>query len=221
MDELGRDLILTIPLLAWVLLVSGPLTKRLYRIMVGKGVPSNAAIYFNRKIIHILSGGLVALLIPMLFSSPMMPLLVAMLLAIMLYIPHKTGRLLYWFQTEDNMFEVHFCVAWGLAITLGWALTNGDFRLGMIPVLYMSFGDSATGIVRNLLFRRRTKSWWGNLAMAAVCIPIGASIGPWGVLSAMVASLLEHFELDSIDDNITIPASSFTILYFTYPSWGS
>jgi dolichol kinase len=92
--------------------------------------------------------------------------------------------------------------------------------LGVIPVLYMSFGDAVTGVVRNLLFGRRTKSWWGNLAMAAVCLPIGAPLGPWGVFSALFASLIEHFEFGPIDDNLTIPLSSFIILYLSYPRWG-
>lgn len=219
MNTLYREALIASSLLAWVFVVIGPVTKRLYNHMVDRGLSQIVAIYLNRKIMHILTGGLIALLIPVLFSTPVIPIGMAVLLAVILYIPHKTGRILYWFQTNDNMFEVHFCVAWGLAMLLGWLLTGGDLRLGIVPILYMSFGDAVTGIVRNILFGERTKSWWGNLAMAAVCTPIGASLGPWGLLSALVASIIEHFEFGFIDDNITVPLSSFLILYLSYPNW--
>ena len=219
MDPILREGFYAIILLSWVIFVSIPLTRWLYSLMRGRGLSHGVAIYFNRKVIHILAGGLIALLVPRLFSTPLMPLSMSLILAALLYIPHRTGRLLTWFQTPENLFEVHFCIAWGLAITLGWLLTEGDFRLGVIPVLYMSFGDAVTGVVRNLIFRRRTKSWWGNLAMAAVCLPIGCTVGLWGVVSAIVAAFIEHFEFGPIDDNLTIPSTSFLILYLTYPRW--
>ena len=219
MRGLPLEVLYALPLLAWVLMVSIPLTRWLYGVMRRRGLAHRVSVYFNRKIIHVLAGGLVALLVPRLFSTPIIPLGIGLVLAALLYIPHWRGSLLYWFQTEDNFFEVHFCLAWGLAMAAGWLLTGGDFRLGVIPVLYMSFGDAATGFVRNLLYRRRTKCWWGNLAMLSVCLPIGLKIGLWGVVSALMASFIEHFEFGSIDDNITIPLSSFLILYLTYPHW--
>jgi hypothetical protein len=38
--------------------------------MIGKGFPKNVAIYYNRKFIHITTGGLIALLLPFLFKEP-------------------------------------------------------------------------------------------------------------------------------------------------------
>ena len=219
MNPILGEVFYALILLTWVIFVSFPLTRWLYSLMRGRGLSHGVAIYFNRKVIHILAGGLIALLVPHLFSTPLLPLSMSLILAALLYIPHWRGELLTWFQTPENLFEVHFCIAWGLAITAGWLLTGGDFRLGIIPVLYMSFGDAVTGVVRNLLFRRRTKSWWGNIAMAAVCLPIGYMLGLWGVVSALVASFIEHFEFGPIDDNLTIPLSSFLILYLTYPRW--
>jgi phytol kinase len=59
----------------------------------------------------------------------------------------------------------------------------------------MAVGDSATGVVRNLLFKRRTKHWVGNIAMAAVSVPIGwYYLGVAGALAGLLASAVERFE---------------------------
>ncbi|MEM3090972.1 MAG: dolichol kinase, partial [Candidatus Bathyarchaeia archaeon] len=73
-------------------------------------------------------------------------------------------------------------------------------------------GDAVTGIVRNILYKRRTKSWWGNLAMAFFSIPTGAFLGVAGMIAGAAASFIEHFESNPIDDNITVPLSSFLVL---------
>ncbi|MEM4648668.1 MAG: hypothetical protein QXK09_01650, partial [Nitrososphaerota archaeon] len=140
------------------------------------------------------------------------PLSMALLLGVFTYMPHKIGRLMYWFQVEDNMYEVSFCIMWGVIIALGWLISGGNFWVGVVPVLFMAIGDSATGFVRNALFKRRTKSWWGNLAMAAVSIPMGAMLGVAGMIAGAIASIVEHFEYPPIDDNVTVPLTSFVIL---------
>ena len=199
-------------LFIWVLIVVSVLTKKLYDFMIGRGFRHNVAVYFNRKIIHILTGGLVAYLVPYLFSTPILPFVFALILAVLTYIPHRTGRLMYWFQVEENIFEVHFCIMWGLIVALSWIVFNGNFWYGVVPVLFMAIGDAGTGIIRNLLYKRRTKSWWGNLAMAIICVPLGLKLGFAGVLSGLFASFIEHFEFKFIDDNITVPLSSFLII---------
>jgi len=35
-----------------------------------RGLPENVIVYYNRKIIHILAGGLVAVIIPHTFTTP-------------------------------------------------------------------------------------------------------------------------------------------------------
>jgi len=102
---------------------------------------------------------------------------------------------------------------WGIIIALGWLISGGNFWLGVLPVLFMSVGDAITGIVRNIIYKRRTKSWWGNLAMATFSIPVGGAIfGLAGIVAGATASFMEHFESNPIDDNITVPLSSFLIL---------
>ena len=207
-----EEIIATIVLFGWIIVVVMFLTKKLYNVMIGKKLAYNVAVYYNRKIIHILAGGLVAFLTPLIFKTPILPFSMALLLAVLTYIPHRTGKLMHWFQTEDNMYEVSFCIMWGVITAFGWLVSNGNFWFGVLPVLFMSIGDAVTGIVRNMLYKRRTKSWWGNLIMASFSVPIGATLGFAGIIAGALASFIEHFEFNPIDDNVTVPASSFIIL---------
>jgi len=206
------EIMVTMILFIWVVFLVTFLTKKTYEYMRRRGLPENVAVYYNRKIIHILAGGLVGVVIPYVFTTPLLPLVMALLLGVFTYIPHKTGKLMYWFQVEKNMYEVSFCIMWGVIIALGWVVSNGNYWFGILPVLFMSVGDAVTGLVRNTLFKKRTKSWWGNLAMAAVSMPMGAVLGLAGVAAGAIASFIEHFEYHPIDDNITVPLTSFTIL---------
>ncbi len=206
------EVVATVFLFIWVIFVAAFLTRRLYAYMKGRNVEHYVAVYYNRKIIHILTGGLVALLVPLLFNTPIFPLVMAFILALFLYVPHRTGKLMYWFQTEENAYEVSFCIMWGLVITVGWVVSEANFWFGVLPVIFMSIGDAVTGIVRNILYKRRTKSWWGNFAMALFSIPVGMILGFAGVIAGAVASLIEHFEYNPIDDNVTVPLSSIIIL---------
>jgi len=150
-----EEVILATALFLWVSFLVNYLTRGIYRKLIGRGLGERVAVYYNRKIIHILAGGLVALLVPFCFKTPLVPFVLAMILALFSYIPYRTGRLRYWYQVPDNMYDVHFCIMWGLCLAIGWLIT-GDPWFGVIPILYMSIGDGVTGIVRNAMFKRRT-----------------------------------------------------------------
>ena len=214
------ELVATVILFVWVMLVATILTRKLYSWMRSRGFEHYVAVYYNRKVIHMLAGGVCAIAVPFVFSTPLFPFAIAAFLAIFTYTPHKIGKLMYWFQTEDNMYEVTFAIMWGVIITLGWLL-SGDFLVGVLPVLFMSVGDAITGIVRNYLYKKRTKSWWGNLAMAVFSVSVGTVLGIAGVIAGGVASIVEHFEFYPIDDNITVPLVSFLILVLaeSYAPW--
>jgi len=211
-EQLLNEIAYALALLAWIVLLVTVITKKTYERMRGRGLPHNVAIYYNRKIIHAAAGGLVALLLPFLFSSPLIPFALALLLAAFTYLPHKTGKLFYWFQDPENIYEVHFCIAWGLSVLLSWLIFR-DMIYAVVPTAFMSFGDGVTGVVRNAVYKRRTKAWIGNLAMAAFCVQVGYAIaGPWGALAGAASSVIEHFELKPLDDNITVPLTALAVL---------
>lgn len=187
-------------------------TKWVYAKLRSRNVEHNISVYYNRKIIHIFGAGVLTLLFPVFFTGIAIPMILVAIIAIVIYIPHKRGKILYWFQMKENAYEVNFTIAWGFAIGFSW-LIFGDPIYGVITASFMAFGDAITGVVRNALFKRRTKHWLGNVAMLVVCIPIGyfyANLA--GLIAASVASVVEHFEFNPIDDNVLITIGSLITL---------
>lgn len=211
-NDILLDILKALPLFLYILFLVCVLTKKLYNVMVAKGLKHNVAVYFNRKIIHMLSGGIVAFLLPVLFKEPFVPMAYAYVLALATYLPHRRNKLLSWFQTRDNAYEVNFCIAWGTSIAVLWILT-GDPLISILPALAISFGDAVTGVVRNIVFGYRTKHWIGNIAMAALMIPLGYALAGWiGALAMSVASAIERVEFNPVDDNILITFSVTLII---------
>jgi len=197
------------------------LTRYLYDYLVNKKhMRKSVAVYYNRKFIHILAGGVVVLTVPFLFSDPFYPLFASILLTIIMYILHKSNHILYWFQTDENVSDVSFCLMWGVAIFVLWIIFE-DPWIAVIPPAFIAFGDGVTGIVRNIAFKERHKHPIGNIYMAGVCIPIGYYFGSisgiegmalWGIVAAIVASVFERYEFGLIDDNILITVGSTLVL---------
>ncbi|MCS7146307.1 MAG: dolichol kinase [Nitrososphaerota archaeon] len=212
------EIIYALALFLWILFVTHFVCRRLYDALMRRGFRHNVTVYLNRKIIHILTGGLAAVLVPVLFKSFAVIAVLVAVLAIGNYIPHHLGKIWYWYQVEENMYEVHFIIMWGLIMGLGFLMKN--LTMAVLPILFMSVGDGVTGLVRNLIYQKRTKSWWGNFAMALFCVPIGfLSLGYTGAVAGTVASIVEKIEIGRIDDNITVPLVSF-ILIWTLPAAG-
>jgi len=210
LESLPSDLAYAAVLTVYVLaIVFG--SKPLYDYMISRGAPRNVAVYYIRKVIHVFAGGVVALATPYVFGSPVIPLLMGLAMAVFLVAARKLSPL-YWFQVEENAYEVNFTVAWGASISLLWIAT-GDPKLAIIPAVFISFGDAVTGVVRNALFKRRTKHWAGNVAMLAVTLPLGYALaGSLGVVAAVVASFIERYEFGPIDDNVLITVASTAII---------
>lgn len=217
---LSEELAAAVLLISWVVFVVTVLTKALYNWMRSRSIEHEISVYYNRKVVHILAGGLCAVAVPFLFKTAILPFMMAMLLAILTFMLHKINRVMYWFQTEENFYEVSFCIMWGTIITLGWFI-SGDLWFGAIPVLFMSIGDAVTGVARNLIYGKRTKSWLGNLIMAVFSMSIGAALGVAGILAGGAASFVEHFDFRFVDDNVIVPLVSFLILAFAkiYAPW--
>lgn len=213
LSNIISDIPITIVLLAWVVFVVYYVARWTYNYAVAHGRTPHSATYFGRKVIHFLAGGLVAFLLPYLFKEPVLPLIMAIILSIGVYIPHKTGKLMYWFQDPENMYEVDFTIMWGIIVFFTWFI-DPTFWLGVIPLLIMAWGDGITGIVRNFRYGRRVKGWEGSIAMLFLSIVIGLKLGVAGVTAAILATLVERYE--RIDDNITVPLVSLSVLIIAY-----
>ncbi|ABM80546.1 dolichol kinase [Hyperthermus butylicus] len=201
------DLLRSLPLAAWVLFVVYGLARWSYEWAKARWGES-VGVYFARKVIHMAAGGVVALLLPFVFREPWIPFLLGLALAAYVYMPHRTGKLMEWFQDPSNISEVYYCLSWGLAVLVAWPL---NVWLAVFPLFLMSFGDGVTGIIRGIRQRRRVKSWDGTIGFMAVSIPVGAAIfGVVGALTAIIAALVEKQGL--IDDNISVPLVSLAIL---------
>jgi hypothetical protein len=198
------------------------ITKQIYEYFLNKKhINKNIIIYYNRKLIHIFAGGAVVLVVPFVFTQPYFPLLAGILITIIMLYLHKTSHILYWFQTDDNVSDVSFCLMWGIAIFILWQVFNNPW-IAVMPPAFIAFGDGITGIVRNFGFEKRNKHPIGNIYMACVCIPIGYYFGSlsnipnmalWGIAAAIVATFFERYEIGPIDDNILITISSTIILF--------
>jgi len=211
------DFYITIPLFIWVFFVIKYLSRWIYNFAVKKGYPPDSATYFGRKIVHLFGAGFVTLSIPFLFREPFLPFLSALILAIYTWFFHKRERVFQWFQIKNDFKVVDFSIMWGLSILIGWFFDK-TFWLGVIPALFMSFGDGVSGIVRNLKYKKRSKAWEGSLAMLVCCVIIGGlKIGLIGIIAAILATVVEKAvpaDSDILDDNILIPLVSFLILFF-------
>lgn len=194
-------------------------TRLPYQWMVERGMEPIRAVYYNRKIIHMAAGGVGALVVPLIFTSPLLPSIAGLLLTILTWEAHQTSLRFYWFQTEENRNDVTFTLMWALSIAVLWWLL-GDPWLAILPALYMAFGDGVTGIVRNALIGGRSKNPVGNVFMLLLCAPLGFVVGLhaqpaipfWGILSAMAATFVERFEFGPIDDNVLITLVASLVL---------
>jgi len=187
-------------LFVWNLAVIHYISRFFYEAFKKRGnVPAE---YIGRKIVHILGGGVTALFVPLFYEGYywVVGVMAFLLAAYVLF--RRKWRIMYWFQVQQNSYEVHFAIAYGIMIFVGFYLRN--IWIGLIPILFMSFGDAVTGLVRAFTQKRHIKSWDGTLAMFLVCSTIGVwKLGVFGVVVAGLVSVIER--IPGIDDNITIP----------------
>lgn len=200
-------------LAVWNLIVIFFLSKKVYEFAKSKGRSEHSAVYFSRKVIHFLAGGLTAVLLPFIAHEPFLPAVLAFGFALMTFIPHKINKLMYWFQDKSNLYEVDFTIVWGLIILFTWYIDK-SFWLGVIPVLFMAWGDGITGVIRNLKYNYRTKAWEGTIGMIVLDVLIGAKLGYAGIVAAILSAFVERIE--SIDDNVSVPLLSLAILLVSF-----
>ena len=203
----------------WAILVVFAI-KPFYHYLRKQGSEHMVAVYYNRTVAHMLAGGVPIIASPIVFDNPIWVLIGGVLGSIGLASTHLMDRRLWWMQTEQNMNDATFALMLGVSVFLIWEYSNEPW-LAILPSLFMAFGDGVTGIIRNKMFKRRTKSAWGNVGMAVLCLPLGYFIGMmsepeiplWGLISGIVASVVERYEFGVIDDNILIVVFSSIVLF--------
>lgn len=201
-------LVITTFLLVWNLFSIHYIAKWVYRFLQRyKDIP---AAYVSRKIVHILCGGVTAILIPIFYEGYYFIVTIFAFGFAFYLLFRRQVKPLYWFQLEENKYEVHFAFAYGTILLLGVLLDN--MMVGLIPLLFMSFGDSGTGLIRAVTQKRHSKSWEGSLAMLLICITIGfVLLGIYGIIVGIAATLIE--KIPGIDDNITVPIVTAVLVY--------
>ncbi|QIW25093.1 phosphatidate cytidylyltransferase [Sulfolobus sp. S-194] len=184
---------------------------------ISKIISKYTSIYVARKAIHMLGGGIVAALSPFVFTSPLVPIIASYTLMTYLIVRRIKNGIMGWFQEKDNYGEVFYTFSYGTLLLIMWVIDGNywstkDVFIPLLPILYMSFGDGVTGIIRNYVYKRRVKGFWGSVGMAIVCIPLGYYLfGLYGAISGIVATIVEALPL--VDDNLSIPFVSFLFLY--------
>ena len=206
--SLETILIITGLLLLWNLFIIHYLTKWVYNFVIRyNDIP---AAYVCRKIVHIFGGGITAILIPFYYEGyyELVTISAFGLAAYLLF--RRRYQRMYWFQIKENMYEVHFAFAYGAILLIGILLQN--LMIGLIPLFFMSFGDSATGLIRAVTQKRHVKSWEGSLAMFIICSVIGYGfLGVYGIGIGALATLVE--KIPGIDDNVTVPITTAALVY--------
>ena len=116
MESIYADMPVFAGLTVWNLFVLFIFSKKVYEFALRKGRSINSSMYFARKAIHFLAGGLTVMLLPFVAHEPILPALMAFGLAIAKYVPHKLNRRMYWFQDPENIYDVDFTLSWGLMV---------------------------------------------------------------------------------------------------------
>ena len=179
------------------------------------GVPQ----YLSRKIGH-LAGGMALFVCLVLFQEPWWPLILASGFTFLLggtrIIRPGAFRGVGGTGRSNALAEVWFPLAATVSILVGWVWLDNP-ALGIVPALFMAWGDCVTGLIRSHFYGKEVKGIYGSFGMVAMCLLIAYFFEPYwiGVIGAVVATFVEKYSGLSkkwIDDNYTITLSSLAVM---------
>jgi phytol kinase len=178
--------------------------------------------YVSRKIGHF-AGGICFLLAPFLFSSALLPLVLAAAFTLLLLMARwrrpETFRGVGGNSRGDSFAEIAFAAVAIPVYLVGWVWLDEPL-LAAVALTFMAWGDGVTGLVRAGVYRRQVKGLWGSFAMLLVCTGLAvALVRPvWaGAVAALAATIAEVSFGDvgivkPVDDNLAIPVISLAVL---------
>lgn len=204
----------------FVILIAGAALLGLYlaNYFYDAGIPQ----YVSRKLGH-LGGAVGFLLCPLLFNSFWWPFILttgftALLLYARLFRPNTfrgvggSGRL-------EAFAEIHFPATGIMLIGICWGIMEEPW-LAIVPLTFMGAGDAITGLIRSKVYGKEIKGNWGSVGMLITCLVLAYLIHPYwiGAVGATTAVIAERFTKTRhfIDDNLTIPLSSATVMTLLY-----
>jgi len=119
----------------------------------------------------------------------------------------------------EALAEIHFPATGIVTIGICWGLLGKPW-LAIVPLLFMGGGDAVTGLIRSKVYGREVKGNWGSLGMLATCLILAYFIQPYyiGAVGALAAVVAEKYTKTTkyIDDNLTIPLASATVMSILY-----
>lgn len=197
-------------------------------LVLGSIVAANALLdrgvaqYLTRKLGHVVAG-LVFLVMPIVFDGPGIPLALCAAFTVIMaggkrWAPGLirgvggTGR-------AAAMAEVWYPLSCGVAVFVGWSLLHNPW-LGVLPALFLGFGDAITGVARSVIYKREVKGVAGSLAMLAICSLLSLLVEPhWiGLAGAVTATFFERVTTATAhwDDNAALTFSSTIVMGLLY-----
>lgn len=183
--------------------------------MANVSYDAGAPQYQTRKIGHIF-GGWAYLVSPLLFDSPLWPIVLSggftlLLGGARLFRP-TTFRGVGGSSRAHALAEIWFPLASTLSLAIGWLWLQNPW-LAVVPILYMAWGDAVTGLIRGIVYKREVKGNWGSVGMLVVCLLVAGLFSPYWIaaIGALLATLAERFTPPShglYDDNYTTVLAS-------------
>ncbi len=181
--------------------------------------------YLTRKISHV-AAGLVFLVAPLVFQGAWILVALGLGFTVLMAGARKwapdairgvggTGRM-------DAMAEVWYPFACAVAVAIGWGLLHNPW-LGVLPTLFLGFGDAITGATRSAVYKREVKGVAGSIAMFAICALLALLVHPYwiGLAGAATATAFELTTTASPrwDDNPALTIGSTLVMATLY--WGA
>ncbi len=118
--------------------------------------------------------------------------------------------------TSQAWAKISFSVPGVTSLAIGWVLL-GDPWLGFLPIAFMAWGDTASGLTRSMLPRSKAGSVWPSLAMITACLAAALLyqlywIGAAGAVAATLAERKQPTVGPWWDDNTQEVAVSLTVM---------